>query len=182
MSLLPATGAKGTPPTYDQEQMLTFLDGLAAGLCMEEALALTDMKLSTLTRWIYSDYPEGLMQAYLAAKKMGVEVIVSQAFQIADDNSRDQEMGHTKQGTTITNTNAPARDRLRVDTRKWYASKIAPKMYGDRVEVEHTGDVGGATVQVITGIPGPPGEKLGEEIPDAEFTEVQPATDIEDLL
>ena len=28
--------------------------------------------------------------------------------------------------------------RLRVDTRKWLLSKIAPKRYGDRVEVEAT--------------------------------------------
>lgn len=27
------------------------------------------------------------------------------------------------------------RDRLRADTYKWYASKVAPKLYGDRLEV-----------------------------------------------
>jgi len=31
--------------------------------------------------------------------------------------------------------------RLQVDTRKWALSKKAPKKYGDRTEVEHTGRV-----------------------------------------
>ncbi len=33
------------------------------------------------------------------------------------------------------------RSRLRVDTRKWILSKLAPKRYGDKLQ--HTGDGGG---------------------------------------
>jgi len=34
------------------------------------------------------------------------------------------------------NTNGEVqRDRLRVDTRKWYLSKIMPKKYGDKLDV-----------------------------------------------
>jgi hypothetical protein len=33
--------------------------------------------------------------------------------------------------------------RLRVDARKWKASKLAPKKYGDKVTNEHTGAGGG---------------------------------------
>jgi hypothetical protein len=31
--------------------------------------------------------------------------------------------------------------RLRMDALKWAASKIAPKKYGEKVEVEHAGEV-----------------------------------------
>lgn len=31
--------------------------------------------------------------------------------------------------------------RLKVDALKWAASKLAPKKYGDKVEVEHSGEV-----------------------------------------
>ena len=31
------------------------------------------------------------------------------------------------------------RDRLIGDTLKWYASKILPQEYGDKLEIEHTG-------------------------------------------
>lgn len=36
---------------------------------------------------------------------------------------------------------AIARNRLRVDTRKWLASKMLPKIYGDRIEMEHSGSI-----------------------------------------
>jgi hypothetical protein len=32
-----------------------------------------------------------------------------------------------------------ARQRLRIDARKWFASKVAPKKYGDKLEVEGKG-------------------------------------------
>jgi len=43
----------------------------------------------------------------------------------------------------------PARDRLRLDTRKWLMSKIAPKRWGDRLDLTHASPDGGA-VQFIT--------------------------------
>jgi hypothetical protein len=43
----------------------------------------------------------------------------------------------------------PARDRLRLDTRKWLMSKIAPKVYGDKLDLTHAAPDGGP-VQFIT--------------------------------
>lgn len=37
---------------------------------------------------------------------------------------------------------AVQRNRLRVDTRKWLTSKIAPKLYGERIMTDHTHKVG----------------------------------------
>jgi hypothetical protein len=37
-----------------------------------------------------------------------------------------------------------ARDRLRVDSRKWVASKLLPKKYGDKLQQEVSGPDGGA--------------------------------------
>jgi hypothetical protein len=34
-----------------------------------------------------------------------------------------------------------ARMRVEVDTIKWFTSKIAPKLYGDKLHIEHTVDV-----------------------------------------
>ncbi len=31
--------------------------------------------------------------------------------------------------------------RLRVDARKWRAGKLAPKVYGDKIDVEHSGGI-----------------------------------------
>ncbi|HEY5808152.1 MAG TPA: hypothetical protein VIT67_09310, partial [Povalibacter sp.] len=42
-----------------------------------------------------------------------------------------------------------ARSRLRVDARKWYAGKLHPKKYGDKVQTELTG-AGGGAVEIAT--------------------------------
>ncbi len=31
--------------------------------------------------------------------------------------------------------------RLQVDARKWYAGKLRPKVYGDKIQQEHSGEV-----------------------------------------
>ncbi len=33
------------------------------------------------------------------------------------------------------------RDRLRVDSRKWLLAKLQPKKYGDKLDIEHSGNV-----------------------------------------
>lgn len=37
-------------------------------------------------------------------------------------------------------TESPMRSRLRVDTRKWYLSKVMPKKYGDKLDLTTDGD------------------------------------------
>lgn len=56
----------------------------------------------------------------------------------SQDGDDDPELG-----TEIESTSGDAvdRSRLRVDTIKWYASKIAKKRYGDKIEVEHSGSI-----------------------------------------
>lgn len=42
-----------------------------------------------------------------------------------------------------------SRQRLRIDARKWAASKLKPKKYGDRIDLNHGGQSGNP-VQVLT--------------------------------
>lgn len=42
------------------------------------------------------------------------------------------------------NSDVNAHIKLQVDTRKWFLSKVLPKVYGDKVTQEHTGAGGGA--------------------------------------
>ena len=41
-----------------------------------------------------------------------------------------------------------AQARVELDVRKWFASKFLPKRYGDKVDLEHSGNVG-LTVNVL---------------------------------
>ena len=61
--------------------------------------------------------------------------------EISDDGSRDYTA--TEDGDEIPNHEHIQRSRLRVDSRKWLASKLAPKKYGDRLAAELSGPDGG---------------------------------------
>jgi hypothetical protein len=63
---------------------------------------------------------------------------------IADDTSLDTRKG--KDGDEQPNTEWITRSRLRVETRKWMAGKLRPKVYGDKIDVEHGGSV---SVQIV---------------------------------
>lgn len=51
---------------------------------------------------------------------------------IADDSSRD--MVERPDGSKALDSEHVQRSKLRVDARKWAASKLAPKKYGDRLD------------------------------------------------
>lgn len=54
---------------------------------------------------------------------------------IADDGTNDTYVNDD--GKVCTDHDVLARSRLRVDTRKWIACKLLPKVYGDKVQVEN---------------------------------------------
>lgn len=58
----------------------------------------------------------------------------------------DDGSGNTE---VLFDATAVARNRLRVDARKWLASRMAPKKYGDKIQAEHSGPNGGV-IQVAS--------------------------------
>ncbi len=77
-----------------------------------------------------------------------MEALAEEILEIADDGSNDTyetEDGHEKVNTDVIN-----RSRLRVDTRKWLMSKLAPKKYGDKVEQFISGPNGAPIQAAVT--------------------------------
>jgi hypothetical protein len=74
--------------------------------------------LSTTMDWLLEDAE--FADQYARSKKAGIELHVDSILDLAD---------------SATGENAHA-VRLKVDTRKWLASKLLPKLYGDRVQVD----------------------------------------------
>ena len=64
----------------------------------------------------------------LQAKRCQIEVFIDEILDIADDSSQDEIANN--QGHIVCNSEFIARSRLRIDTRKWLASKLVPKIYG----------------------------------------------------
>jgi hypothetical protein len=66
-------------------------------------------------------------EQYAHARDSQADTLADEILDIADDGSNDY-MGDDE----TYNGDAVARSKLRVDARKWIASKLKPKKYGDK--------------------------------------------------
>lgn len=80
------------------------------------------------------DYPE-FANLYAIAKRNQAELLADEIIDISDNGSQD--IIDSENGTKF-NFEYAARSRLRVDSRKWIACKLLPKIYGDKVQSETT--------------------------------------------
>ncbi len=96
---------------------------------------------STVLRWL-REMPD-LRDQYAAARDDLMEYWASDIIEIADDGSLDTMKGLNKYGDEVMVPNHAnvQRDRLRIDARKWLLSKLAPRKYGDRLDVEVSGQI-----------------------------------------
>ncbi len=77
---------------------------------------------------------------------MQADALFDEALEIADEASGDWTTD--KNGKLALDHEHVQRSRLRVDTRKWAAGKLAPKRYGDKIQ--HTGEGGGPMTVIMT--------------------------------
>lgn len=134
----------GRPSTYTPEIAAKICERLAAGeslraICSGEGMP--DER--TVRRWVVDDV-NGFSPRYAQAREAGLEAMAEDLLEISDDARNDwmesndpDNPGYDLNGEHI------QRSKLRVDTRKWLLSKLAPKKYGDRTAMELTGANGG---------------------------------------
>ena len=84
---------------------------------------------SNVVRWMAAEGAEELRDQYARARDAQADAYADDCVYIAD-NAKDAAIA-----------------RVQIDARKWHASKLAPKMYGDKIQ--HTGEGGGALQVVI---------------------------------
>jgi len=102
--------------------------------------------LSTVIRWLAKPELTAFREMYYYARRVAAELYVDEIFEIADDGSNDWKPRHDKDGGLIDyvpDQEAIQRSRVRIDARKWYAARMVPKIYGDKVDVglDVTGDL-----------------------------------------
>lgn len=139
---------RGRPTSYTPEIGRAICERVARGETIKQITRDEDMPPdSTVRGWIL-DNREGFSELYARAREMQFEVMSEDILEIADDGSNDWMDRHReyKGVDKVENAEAIARSRLRVDTRKWLLSKLAPKKYGDKVD--HHVD-GGVTVNIV---------------------------------
>lgn len=149
---VPTRKAKGTKDkadiapqsVYTRDIENEIFDRLAAGemlsnICLDEHLPSS----FTVRRWLRDDL-NGMANRYDIAREAQGDQLAEQVITIADDKSEDYiEITVNGQKRIIVDKENIQRSRIRADNRKWLASRINPKKYGDRVTNEHTGEGGG---------------------------------------
>lgn len=89
---------------------------------------------TTVQNWRI-DVPEFSLM-YMTAKQQQVEVLVDSLDDIANDTSNDTLTD--EYGNQRANKEWIARSKLKIDTIKWKACKLVPRLYGDKVTNETT--------------------------------------------
>lgn len=128
---------------YNEQTALAICERLAEGQSLREICRSEDMPAaSTAFKWLSQN--EDFAERYARAKEIGIEAIAEDILDIADNASNDW-MGRNDEDNKAYAFNGEhvQRARLRIDSRKWLLSKLAPKKYGDKVTQEHTGPDGG---------------------------------------
>jgi hypothetical protein len=133
----------GRPAIYSQELADAICSQLAEGISLRTVCRAEGMPdKSTVFKWL-REIPEFTDQ-YARAKEESADALVEDILDIADDGSNDWMELLDSEGEIKgwrENGEALQRSRLRVDTRKWIASKLKAKKYGDKQQVEHSGSV-----------------------------------------
>lgn len=116
---------------------------------LEEGLSLSKIceapgmpHKSTVNRWAHDD-KHPFSRQYAPARARGYRIHADEIMDIADEETTDPVQ--------------VARNRLRIDTRKWVLAKMMPKIYGDKIEIAADPEAPFTVIETI--IVQPPGQK-----------------------
>lgn len=93
-------------------------------------------------RWLADPTNDNFRQQYARACEERSEAFIEEILDIADDGHNDWMETYYPNGDAKgweENGEAIQRSKLRVEARKWYASKMKPKKYGDKIDVTSDG-------------------------------------------
>jgi len=108
---------------------------IESGESLRAVLRQPDMPSSrTFYKWL--DKSDTKVKQYARACEKRAEAIFEDILQIADDQEND--VYKDEEGREFVNHNVINRARLRVDSRKWILSKLNPKKYSDKIQVDQS--------------------------------------------
>lgn len=102
---------------------------------------------ATIVNWVETHKEFG--QHYAHAKAEGIDALVEDTIEIADAPPALTALGSV-------DTGAVAHNKVRIETRRWYAERLAARKYGVLQKMELTGSNGGpvqSQVIISTGVP-----------------------------
>jgi hypothetical protein len=119
--------------TLDEPMIARILAEVAEGKSLHKVCRGDDMPDRVWVLAKFNSTPE-MRQRWEAAMEARAHKHAEEIIEIADDGSNDTYVD--ADGMVKVDHDVVARSKLRIDARKWYASKLSPK-YSDRVDVNH---------------------------------------------
>lgn len=138
----------GRPSDYTPEIALAICERLVGKESLRKICLDEDMPSTTsVFRWLEAH--ESFREQYARAREMQADAFADEMTDIADTPMVGQTKKITEDGVEITEEDMLGHRKLQIDTRKWIASKLKPKKYGEKQQVEHSGTV--SLEQLIAG-------------------------------
>ncbi|WP_208863870.1 hypothetical protein [Roseomonas gilardii] len=130
----------GRPSSYTPELAAEICRRISEGESLKRVCGDEGMPArSTVQLWIIND-TSGFSGMYARAREAQAHAWADEILDVAEDGSNDwmERTGKDDAPGYVLNGEHVQRSRLRVDTRKWLMSKMLPKVYGEKLEVEAT--------------------------------------------
>jgi len=108
------------------------LESIRRGDSLRAACREAGIGASTFLDWVGDD--KELAEQYTRARETGADAEFERLLEMADAEPERTERG--------VDSGWVQWQRMRVDTMKWALSKKAPRKYGERLDLKHSGNVG----------------------------------------
>jgi len=106
---------------------------------------------STFLDWCSEN--KGFADQYARAMVARSDAMADEILEIADESANDWQID-PETGKEYINHEVVQRSRLKIDTRKWLMGKMAPKKYGDKLDVTSAGEqIKPNVIYLGTGLP-----------------------------
>lgn len=130
----------GRPTIYTEELAMKILTRISLGESVKTICYDKNMpNASTVHAWVLDD-KEGFSKKYARARDIQAEVMFDDILEIADDGTNDyMTVTKGKESYNVEDREVTNRSKLRVDSRKWYLSKVLPKKFGEKMDVTSDG-------------------------------------------
>jgi hypothetical protein len=129
-------------PEYSEDIAARICAELVEGKSLRSICEADDMpSASTVFKWL-SIFP-AFAEQYARAREAQMEAMADEIVDIADDGTNDYKTKTNGDGSTheAFDSEHVQRSKLRVDTRKWLMSKLAPKKYGEKLDLNVAGSL-----------------------------------------
>lgn len=131
--------ATGRPTLYSPELSDRICGQIAQGYSLRTITKAKSMPcMATIFSWLRTNKP--FLEQYEKSKQEQADAMAEEMLDIADNGTNDwMEKTNEETGETYgwkVNGEHIQRSRLRIDTRKWLASKLKPKKYGESTTIK----------------------------------------------